>query len=180
MSDVQTALITLVSRNILDFADDDFILHTYGHILTIPCPTVRDHAITSFNNLLPLVKRNPLLVSQLVDMFVDAIYLEAPYHCLMTALKFFQIILGKKFGFVPELSKRLELLTKLTDIENHCDNNVQTLARSVSRILTSLEHSSFELDAVVTANSTPVLYNVNELIDDISKIKGKYYFQSLA
>ena len=169
-SDVQSTLISLISRNITDFLDGEFILHSYQHLLTIPCPTVRVHTVVSFNNTATLLKSEKSLFVQLSRMFMNGIHMEAPYHSLLTSLKFFSIVLDSKFGYSVDSAERLFLSKCMSCLKNHSDADVISAASCVSRLLNSNEFCSENVES--NCHGALESISLNELMDEISRIKG--------
>ena len=161
--EVQTLLITLVTKNLSHFhaADASFILATFTNILTVLCPTVRQHTVTSLHCLIPFANTQTFL--QLVDLFLDHISPDVPYHAVALSLSFFTKLSGVPCvaARTQDLEASLSKLDWVSDSDIRMQANGLRGALKISPVSVPVVRQSFD--------------SVGEFMEGLSKIKGKFY-----
>ena len=103
--------------------------HHFEHILSMNCPTVRQHAICSLKVIIQQAKHDKSDLGVLITLFEQFIRIDSPYHQCMLSLNFFCFLLQKhKFSAhdeaISKLSTRFQEL-----IDQHDDMDIVNLVK---------------------------------------------------
>ena len=170
LSEVQSPLIMLIARTIKDFSETDLIISTYQNLVTIPCPTVRLHAIASFQSLKPLAKSNHASMTLLIDLFMENLYMEAPYHTIVIALNFFNVLQSNLDTCLTDV-QRNTMKEQIMQLINHTDTEISSLAKRIQNNLDLHRKSEHCIK-----NSCEIF---TSFLDEIEKVTGLQYISQI-